>query len=183
MKRCPTCNQTFSEGWLSFCTQDGTTLVEDSVQRDEPPPTMMSSAPPRPFTNPNQPGNWGAPSGGFGSGPFAPPQPLTPQPIQSGWQPPPAPTIAGPMQSTAVAAMVCGILSLPLIFCCNLGIITGPVAIGLGIYSLKQIKNYPDKFGGRPFAITGIITGALGLAFSLLWLLFVGLGSFMNAIK
>ena len=28
MKRCPTCNQQFTDEWLTFCTQDGTSLVD-----------------------------------------------------------------------------------------------------------------------------------------------------------
>ena len=184
MKRCPTCNQTFSEGWLSFCTQDGTTLVEDSVSKNEPPPTMMApgpppvSAPPAPMPAPPPPANWNQPSGGFGAGQFG-----QPQPIQTGWQPPPAPTIAGPKQGTAVAALICGIFTVTIGWCCYLGVITGPVAIGLGIYSLVQIKNYPDKFTGKPFAITGIVTGAvyfLGLA---LVILLYGMAIFMQGVK
>src|SRR6476469_5898653 len=107
MKRCPTCNQTFSETWLSFCTQDGTTLVDDSVSRSEPPPTIMAPPPP-PLTNPNQPANWTAPSGGLGSGPFS-----QPQPMQAGWQPPPPPRgmMMAPKQGLAITSMCLGIFS------------------------------------------------------------------------
>jgi hypothetical protein len=176
MKRCPTCNQTFSEGWLSFCTQDGTTLVDDAVSKSEPAPTMMASSPP--VSYPNPPSNWNAPSGGAGSGQF--PQP---QPIQTGWQPPPAPTVTGPTQGTAVAALICGIFTVTIGWCCYLGVVTGPIAIGLGIYSLIQIKNFPDKFTGKPFAITGIVTGAvyfLGLAAVIL---LYGVAIFMQGVK
>jgi hypothetical protein len=178
MKRCPTCNQTFSEGWLSFCTQDGTTLIDDSVSRDEPPATIMAPPPP-PLTSPNQPANWTAPSGGFGSNQFPAAQPA--QPV---WQPPPPPNyVAGPKQGTAVAALILGIFTVTIGWCCYLGVLSGPVAIGLGIYSLNQIKNYPDKFTGKPFAITGIVTGAvyfLGLAaVILIW----GVASMMGGIK
>jgi len=41
-----------------------------------------------------------APSGGAGSGQFPQPQPV------SAWQPPPAPTITGPTQGTAVAPFI-----------------------------------------------------------------------------
>jgi len=178
MKRCPTCNQTFEEGWLSFCTADGTTLIEDSASRSEPPPTIMATAPPS-LPNPNQQANWNTPSGGFGSGQFPAPQPS--QPV---WQPPPPPPyVAGKQQGLAVASMICGIFTVTIGWCCYLGVITGPVAIGMGIYSLVQIKNYPDKFGGKPLAITGIVTAAvyfLGLA---LFILIYGGLIFMQGIN
>ncbi len=136
----------------------------------------MPSAPPA--------ANWNVPSGGVGSGQFPAPQFSAPQPMQSGWQPPPPPAYAaGPKQGLAVASMICGIFTVTIGWCCYLGVITGPVAIGLGIYSLIQLKNYPDRFGGKPFAITGIITGALyfvGLAFFIL--IYGGL-VFMQGIK
>src|SRR5258706_270994 len=178
MKRCPTCNQTFSETWLSFCTQDGTTLIDDSVSRSEPPPTVMSSAPP-PVSNPTPPANWNTPSGGLGSEGFP-----VPQPLQSSWQPPPPPAYAsGQQQGLAVASMICGIFTVTIGWCCYLGGISGPVAIGLGIYSLIQIKNNPDKFSGKPLAITGIICSAvyfLGLA---LIILLYGVAIFMQGVR
>jgi len=181
MKRCPTCNQTFSEGWLSFCTQDGTTLVDDSAPKREPldPMATMMAPPPPAISNLNQPGGWNTPSGGLGSGQYAPPQP-----IQSGWQPPPPPAYAaGPKQGTAVASLICGIFTVTIGWCCYLGVITGPVAIGLGIYSLIQIKNYPDKFTGKPFAITGIVTGALYFLGLALFILIYGVAIFMQGVK
>jgi Domain of unknown function (DUF4190) len=176
MKRCPTCNQTFSEGWLSFCTQDGTTLIEDTASRNEPAPTMMASAPPPPASNPN-PGGWNNPSGGGGSGQFPQAQAAPPP-----WQPPPAPTIM-PTQGMAVASLCCGLFTVTIGWCCYLGVITGPVAIGLGIWSLVQIKNDPDKFTGKPFAITGIVTAAvyfLGLAAVIM---LYGVAIFMQGVK
>jgi hypothetical protein len=182
MKRCPTCNQTFSEGWLSFCTQDGTTLVDDSAAKSDPlDPMATMLAPPPPVTNPNQPGSWNTP-GGLGSGQFPqqPPAYQQPQPIQGGWQPPPAPAYAVPKQGLAIASMICGIFSITLGWCCYLGVITGPVAIGLGIYSLIQIKNYPDKFTGKPFAITGIVTGSLYFLGLALFIILYGVAVFMK---
>jgi hypothetical protein len=174
MKRCPTCNRTFEEDWLAFCTQDGTTLIDDSpAKADEPPPTILAPPPPpaggwqQPSGGlgsgqfqsqpPPPPSNLGAPSGGIGSGQFQPPQQM-----QAGWQPPPPPAYAqGAKQGIAVASMICGIFSVTIGWCCYLGVITAPVAIGLGIYQLSQIKKDPDHNTGKPFALTGIITGAL----------------------
>ena len=148
MKRCPTCNRTFEEDWLAFCTQDGATLVEDSPARaNEPPPTILSPPPPpaggwrqpsgdpgspqfqsQPVPPPVPPSNLGGSSGGFGLGQFQPPQQM-----QSSWQPPPPPQYA-PKQGLAIASMICGIFSVTIGWCCYLGVISSPVAIGLGIY-------------------------------------------------
>ena len=57
--------------------------------------------------------------------------------------------------------MCCGIFSVTIGWCCYLGVLSSPVAIGLGIYQLSQIKKDPDHNTGRPFALVGIITGAL----------------------
>ena len=66
----------------------------------------------------------------------------------------------GPKQGMAVASMICGIFSITIGWCCYLGVISSPVAIGLGIYQLVQIKNNPEQNTGKGFAIAGIATGA-----------------------
>jgi hypothetical protein len=38
MKRCPTCNRTFDDPALGFCTADGTPLVADAPTYQQPPP-------------------------------------------------------------------------------------------------------------------------------------------------
>ena len=182
MKRCPTCNQTFSEGWLSFCTQDGTTLVEDSVSQSEPPPTIMSAPP---VTNPNNPANWTAPLAGSGSGPFPQRQPIyqQPQPMQAGWQPPPAPAYATPKQALAVWSLVCGIFSITFGWCCSIGLFSSIAAIILGGISLTQIKNDPEHNTGKPLALVGIITAALYLVFWILIIVLWGIGAMMGGLK
>ena len=47
MKRCPSCNSTFDDEYLSFCTNDGTVLVEDEVAAGlELKETVLLSEPP-----------------------------------------------------------------------------------------------------------------------------------------
>ncbi|HEX3227887.1 MAG TPA: hypothetical protein VHQ95_02915, partial [Pyrinomonadaceae bacterium] len=104
MKRCPNCNRTFEEDWLAFCTQDGTTLIDESpAKKDDLQATILAPAPPPPS------GGWQSPSGDLGSAPFQS-QPLAPPPppsgglgvgqfqpaqqMQGGWQPPPPPPYA-----------------------------------------------------------------------------------------
>ena len=177
MKRCPKCNQTFDEDWLSFCTNDGTTLIEDSSSESELQKTIMAPPPPK-VTRPNDQANWTSPLGGIGD------QFPAPQSAQPAWQPPPPPSYAaGPQQGLAVASLICGIFTITIGLCCYLGVVSGPVAIGLGIAALNQIKNNPDKFTGKPFAITGIVTGSLYFVFVALIIMFYGLMFLVQGVK
>lgn len=192
MKRCPTCNRTFEEEWLAFCTQDGTTLVEDSPKVDLQA-TMMAPPPP-------PAGGWKPPSGDLGSGGFQPqpapppssspsggfgsPQYQPPQQMQGGWQPPPPPAyVQGPKQGFAIASMICGIFTVTIGWCCYLGVLSGPVAIGLGIYQLIQIKNKPDENTGKPFAIVGIATASAYFVLLALFVIIWGAATFMQGFK
>jgi hypothetical protein len=186
MKRCPTCNQTFSEEWLSFCTQDGTSLVDTSALPQGPSPTIMAPRMP-PSVSPTEQPTMNLPGG------YRPPAPIQsrqeqpftqPQPGQPTWQPPPPPSYAvAPQQGLAVASLICGIFSITIGWCCYLGTITAPVAIGLGIFSLVQIKNDPAKYSGKPLAIVGIVTGALYFVFLVIIILIYGLAFLMQGVR
>jgi hypothetical protein len=154
MKRCPSCNQTFDEEWLSFCTQDGTTLIEDPGATSELPPTILASPPA--VATPER-ANLNLPAAEYG----APARPYVQPSDQPAWKPPPPPSYAQPQnKSLATASMVLGIVSVTVGWMC-FGPIPGVVAIILGLVALSQMKNNPDHFGGQPFAWTGIITGGL----------------------
>jgi len=80
------------------------------------------------------------------------------------WLPPPAPYVRPPSQGLAIGSMITGILGLLVgTFC--LGPIPGIVALILGLIALSQIKKYPERVGGKPFAIVGIVTGGLTVLF------------------
>jgi Domain of unknown function (DUF4190) len=182
MKRCPTCNQTFSEEWLSFCTQDGTALVDTSALPQEPPPTVMGPPLP-PSVSPteqptlNLPGSYSPPPV-----PFSQPSNQS-APVPS-WQPPPPPSyVAAPQQTMAIWSLVCGVFSITIGFCCYVGVVSAPVAIILGIMSLNQIKNDPSKYTGRGLAIGGIVTGALYFAGVAVIILIYGLAFLAQGIK
>src|ERR1051325_516492 len=100
MRRCPTCNRTFDDDWLSFCTEDGTTLVETQSAQlpSDPPPTVW--IPPALDTSPAAQKPFDLP------GSYNPPQPVTPA-----WQPPPPPPPPVPVpraqkQGLAIASLV-----------------------------------------------------------------------------
>jgi len=48
-----------------------------------------------------------------------------------------------------------------------LNLIFGLLAIYLGIKALRSIKSSPDKYGGKWFAITGIVLGTIPIILSL----------------
>lgn len=52
MKRCPTCSRTFEDETLSFCLDDGTPLIRDSVSRADSQETLVT---PTPLVLPPQP--------------------------------------------------------------------------------------------------------------------------------
>jgi uncharacterized protein DUF4190 len=175
MKRCPTCNQTFGEEWLSFCTIDGTALVETGpLPSSEPPPTIRASGVP---TNPiGQPANFNLP-GSY----QAPPAPGSySPPAAPGWRPPPPPGYtATPQQGLAVAALILGIFTVTFGWC-YVGVLTGPIAIILGIISLIQIKNNPERNGGRPMAIAGVVMGSVYFVLIAIFVIFAVL---MQGVK
>lgn len=173
MKRCPTCNQTFDEEWLSFCTIDGTALVESGPLRSEPPPTIRASAIP---TNPTGQPTFNLP-GSYNQPPARLAPPTVPAPS---WQPPPPPGYAVvPQQGLAVASLILGIFTITFGWC-YVGVLTGPIAIVLGIISLVQIKNNPQRNTGKPMAIAGIVTGGLYFVLIAIFILFAAL---MRGVK
>lgn len=170
MKRCPTCNQQFTDEWLTFCTHDGTTLVDVWGAADVPPPTF--AYPPIPPTVSRSE----EPTLDLPDAYTPPPVPSEPRRVVQGvWQPPPPPRIAAPQQSLAVASLVLGLVSITVGWCCSFGILTGPVAVGLGIAALVQIKNNPTKFAGKGMAIGGIVTGGLYFVFIVLMIIIYGM--------
>jgi hypothetical protein len=176
MKRCPTCNRTFDDEWLSFCTEDGTTLVQTQSAQlpSEPPPTVW--IPPAMDTTPAE-----AQKQFDLPGSYNPPPPVAPV-----WQPPPAPPVrvqTGQQQGLAIASLVLGIFSITIGWCCSMGLLTAPVAIILGSVSLVQIKNDPAKNTGKPLSIIGIVLGSLYVLFWIVIFAFYGFAIFMGSLN
>jgi len=175
MKRCPTCNRTFDEDWLAFCTDDGSTLIETGglPQSNEPPPTVF--IPPAADTSPDAPKPLDLP------GSYNPPQPIAPA-----WQPPPPPPMRQgtvQKQGLAVASLILGIFSMTFGWCCSIGLLTAPTAIILGSISLVQIKNDPVTNTGKPLSIIGIVLGSIYVLVWLVIFLIYGIAIFMGSIS
>lgn len=186
MKYCPQCNRQYTEPWITFCSDDGTMLIEELSPPVDPnwnpiirepqvktPSEMDTQWLPR---EPATPPAWVAPD-------ERPPawQPGWQQPPAApGWQPPPPPPrpVNAQSQGLAIGSLITGVLGL--MFGC-FGPIPGIAAVILGWLALKQIKTSPETTGGRPMAIIGIITGSLTIFFYgllILWFVLAGvLGS------
>lgn len=159
MKRCPTCDQEFSETWLSFCPSDGSVLRESEVSAPEPAAQDKSPTTSREvhrgeqatLNRPREPilaGSWAMPDE------QQPAQPLV-------WRPPPPPApLQPPSQSLALASMITGIAGW-VIGC--FGPVPGIAALIMGLMALSQIKKSPERVGGKPFAVVGVIVGSLSI--------------------
>jgi Domain of unknown function (DUF4190) len=189
MKRCPTCNSTFDDEYLSYCTTDGTVLVRDEISASlelqetaifgEPPPTVMMP-PPRPTEFVGQAPNRPSPPAPYGWANEAPPAPA--------WVPPPPPATFRGMtrpaqQGTAVASLIFGLISITFGWICG-GPLFGLLAVVLGVVSLMQIKKNPQQNTGKPIAIAGLITGGISLlihiAFIAFWIVMMIIGAASN---
>lgn len=103
----------------------------------------------------------------------AAPMPVTPAPQP---QPVAQPTTAasaatapatGPTDSTAIAAMICGITGI--IFSCvwGLGAILGVIAVVMALNARKRLSRPNTRFRGRGMAMTGLVTGLIAIALGL----------------
>lgn len=165
MKYCPQCKRQFTESWLSFCSDDGTPLIQEltppldpnwdpKIREPEvkPPSEQETQWLPR---EPLAPGGWIAPDER---------PPMSP----GAWTPPPPPyqPPKQPSQSLALASMIIGIVGILVGGC--FGPIPGIIALVLGLTALSQIKKSPELVGGKPYATAGVVIGAISIVFYLL---------------
>lgn len=153
MKRCPTCNSTYSDE-QTFCTNDGTTLVS-SLTANDPATTVLYSGGPGDAAPP--------PAQGYGSG--AAPG-YQPPPPPGSFPPPPggmqAPNTTNKFQPALIGGVVLGLLSsipfvnLGNILCCMWVVLGGALATYL------YIKKSPQPVQMGEGALLGAIAGAIG---------------------
>lgn len=160
MKRCPRCGQTYNESDINFCLNDGELL---SRIADEPPTVVIDRA-----RTTNQT-NWDPQ--------YAPPA-VWPGNQQQQMTPPTFGQLQGssqPNQSLAIISLSLGISSLVVGWCCSLGLLLSPAALVTGLIAISQIKKDSNRYGGRGFAIGGIVTGAIFLAVYILFIIIYGI--------
>ena len=156
MKYCPQCKRRFDEPWLSFCSDDGTPLIQELTPPADPnwdpqirepkvktPDEQETQWLPRePLTRePPVAGGWVAPDERppMSPGPWQPPPPPAPYPVKT-----------QPNQNLAVASLITAVAGFVLAGC--FGPIPGIVALVLGLVALSQIKKSPEKYGERSTA-------------------------------
>lgn len=160
MKRCPRCGQTYNESDINFCLNDGELL---SRIADEPPTVVMDRA-----RTTNQT-NWDTQYAPPAAWPGNQQQQVTP-PAFGQMQ-----AFSSPNQSLAIISLSLGISGLVIGWCCSLGLLLSPGAMITGLIALSQIKKDPSKYGGRGFAIAGIVSGAIFLAVYILFIIIYGI--------
>jgi hypothetical protein len=155
MKYCPQCKKQYTENWITFCSDDGTILIDTGYEPQaggQRPPYAppMSEQPTWRSPDPNAPGAW------------VPERIPSPSPS---WQPPPPPSVyPGRQQQNglATASMILGVIGLFTgLFC--FGPIPGIAALILGVIALNQINRSPQTSTGKPLAMVGMITGGLSI--------------------
>jgi hypothetical protein len=99
------------------------------------------------------------------SGGGTPPPPPPPSGGVPGW--PPTGPVSPVQNQKALAALILGLVSIPLMFCC-IGLGTGVVALVLGIVGRKEIQASGGTQTGDGMALTGIIIGIIAIIFSIL---------------
>lgn len=171
MKYCPQCKRKFTEPWLSFCSDDGTPLIEELTPAADPnwDPRIRG---PKVQTPSEQETQW-LPRQPPATRPWVPPDERPPM-SPGVWQPPPPPyrpAFKQPSNGLALASMIVGIAGLAFGGC--LGPIPGIVALVMGLIALSQIKKSPQEYAGKPFATAGVIIGAISMVFYLLLIIFM----------
>jgi hypothetical protein len=162
MKKCPNCYQTYADESLNFCLNCGGTLMQ--VHDDAPPTVFMNEV------RPTSPSNWST------NAPFNPPnyEPIAPWQNQPLGQNPPfmaAGQFEGQDKTLPTVSLVLGILSIVLFFCCYAGVPFGIGALITGFLGFNNTNKNPMQFGGRGFAIAGMIMGAISFIGLILMLL------------
>ncbi|MBD0324783.1 MAG: hypothetical protein ICV68_00030 [Pyrinomonadaceae bacterium] len=190
MKRCPTCQRTYTDESLTFCLEDGAPLLSEpssSVSADEPPATMILSEPPITSSNRNAAptevynanatqGSTTPPAGQSSSSSYGhttPPPSWTPQPSaphsqpfgQTAW---PAATSGAPPNKFVLGILGGVVMALPSLIplvqwiCCIWAAAGGLLAAAM------YIKKSPTKVEMGEAAILGAIAGGVGGLINLL---------------
>ena len=165
MKICTICNQTYTDDNLNFCLSDGGLLTKST---DDPPPTIiMNQARRTNEINWDNQSNWSN----------QPPGSMSPwqnSQIQQNQNYMPPQMYQSQNQTLPIVSMVLGILSI--MMCCY-GLPFGIAAAITGFIGMNNANNNPTMYGGRGFAIAGLVMGIINLLVVVVFILLFILGS------
>jgi hypothetical protein len=167
----------------------------------QPPSASPFDAPKPPFEEAEP--MFGGGQASSSQSPFQPPSPFgSAEPFnsplqQTEWSPPPAPVsewqnqdlgantpfqqppaASGQDQTLAIVSLVSGILS---IVCC--GAIAGIPAIITGFMAKNNVDSNPNQYGGRGFALAGMILGGVSVFFTIIYILYLVLFGFSRGLS
>lgn len=183
MKHCPTCSVNFDDDDLGYCTDDGTPLLAGAnlFGQDAQATQIFAQAPVTEVLSAPRPTDYG-----LGTPVSRTPTPEPYRWAKEGpptWNPPPPPPypIAGQQQTTiSIFALIFGIAGITVGWICG-GPILGILALILGFVALSQIKKNPERHGGKPMALAGMIMGGIvllgHLAILAIWLVMLAIGA------
>lgn len=170
MKRCPKCGQTYTDGNINFCLNDGELLSQPTeapgTTFDDSPPTIMMDQP-----RVTDQVKWQAPP--------TPAQYQSPTPYVPGMSAPPAMVLNNPDQTLAIISLGLGIGSLVLI-CCYGGIWLGIPAAVVGFIAIQKANRDPVAYGGKGLAIAGSVIGGISFLLAVVFIFFGILSSVIN---
>lgn len=160
MKICQVCKQTYNDDTQNYCLNDGNIL--EKVGDDAPPTVFMNQA-----RTTNQ--NWSdfETNNNWQNRQMANTQPFGVAGQNSTL------TVEGQNQTLAIVSLILGILGVLLTVCCYAGVPLGIGALITGYLAYNNVNREPMVYSGRGMAIGGMITGALGLVFTLIWIIVV----------
>lgn len=160
MKYCPRCNQRYEDPNLNFCLNDGELLQE--LDTSDAPPTLVLDSPRKTAENwpqyesPAQPTN----------------QQIYSQPQQMYQPPGGAMAMQNPNSTLPTVALILGISSIVIGWCCYLGIPLGAASVITGYIGYSRANQDPQQFGGGPLAMIGMVLGGIGFFMNLALFLF-----------
>lgn len=104
--------------------------------------------------------------------------PPPPAPGAYAYPPPPGYPVRPKANGLALTSMILGILGITVGLCLIAFPVMPILAVVFGHIGLSQIRKTGAP--GRGFAITGLVTGYIGIALSLLWLIGLIIGTFSS---
>ena len=119
------------------------------------------------------------------SAPVPPVPPMPPPPAYAyapppGFPPPPAYPVKAKANGLALASMILGIVGITVGLCLIFFPVMPILAVVFGHLGLSQTRTTGAP--GRGYAIAGLVTGYIGIALAILWLIAIIFGTFTSPV-